>query len=230
MKVGDRVMTMSTHFGAFAEHIAVDENVLGRLPDNLSDLDAATLPTPSMSAWTALKQAGPIATGAKVLIHGSSGVVGAIATRLAKEAGAYVIGTASPKNRDYVMNLGADECIDYTTERFEGRVKDIDVVLDFVLVAGMGNTVKRSWSVLRQGGKIISLVDPSVLNVSNGYHGYFPDVSPDAAVLEDFAQQLASGKIKTKTAEVYPRDGLLDAMDASETGGTNGRLLVEFRK
>jgi len=97
----------------------------------------------------------------------------------------------------------------------------------------MGNTVKRSWSMLRQGGKIISLVDPSVLNVSNGYHGYFPDVSPDAAVLEDFAQQLASGKIKTKTAEVYPRDGLLDAMDASETGGTNGtngRLLVEFRK
>jgi hypothetical protein len=94
----------------------------------------------------------------------------------------------------------------------------------------MGNTVKRSWSVLRQGGKIISLVDPSVLNVSNGYHGYFPDVSPDAAVLEDFAQQLASGKIKIKTAEVYLRDGLLDAMDASETGGTNGRLLVEFRK
>ena len=94
----------------------------------------------------------------------------------------------------------------------------------------MGNTVKRSWSMLRQGGKIISLVDPSVLNVSNGYHGYFPDVWPDAAVLEDFAQQLASGKIKTKTAEVYPRDGLHDAMDASETGGTNGRLLAEFKK
>lgn len=230
LAVGDRVMTMSTHFGAFAEHIAVSETILARLPDNLSDLDAATLPTPAMSAWAALKQAGPIAAGAKVLIHGSSGVVGALATQLAKEAGAYVIGTASPKNRDYVMSLGADECVDYTTERFEDRVKDIDLVFDFVLVAGLGNTVERSWSVLRQGGTIVSLVDPSVLNVPAGYHGYFPDVSPDAAVLEDFAQQLANGKIKTKIAEVYPRDGLLDAIDASEAGGTHGRLLVEFKK
>jgi NADPH:quinone reductase-like Zn-dependent oxidoreductase len=230
LAVGDRVMTMSTHFGAFAEHIAVDENILARLTDNLSDLDAATLPTPGMSAWTAVKQAGPIAPGAKVLIHGSSGVVGAIAIQLAKEAGAYVIGTASAKNRDFVMSLGADECIDYTTERFEDRVKDIDVVLDFVLVAGMGNTVMRSWAVLRAGGTIVSLVDPSVLNVPDGFNGYFPDVSPDAAVLEDFANRLASGKLKTKIAAVYPRDGLLDAMDASEAGGTHGRLLVEFKK
>lgn len=230
LTVGDRVMTMSTHFGAFAEHIAVDEDILGRLPDDLSDLDAATLPTPSMSAWTALKQAGPISADTKVLIHGSSGVVGAIATQLAKQAGAYVIGTASPKNRDYVMSLGADECIDYTAERFEDRVKDIDLILDFVLVAGMGNTVKRSWAVLRKGGTIVSLVDPSALNAPDGYNGYFPDVSPDAAVLEDFAQQVASGKITTKIAKIYPRDGLLDAMDASEAGGTNGRLLVEFKK
>lgn len=229
LAVGDRVMTMSTRFGAFAEYVALDEAIVARLPDDLGDLAAATLPTPAMSAWTAVKQAGDALNGGKVLIHGASGVVGSLATQLAKEAGAYVIGTASARNRDYVLGLGADECIDHAAERFEDRVAAVDVVLDFVLVAGMDGTVRRSWPVLRDGGMIVSLVDPAVLDSPPGRHGFFPEVACDAAILEDFARRLAAGTITTRIAAVYPRDGLLDALDASEAGGTQGRLLVEFR-
>ena len=230
-KVGDRVMTMSNTLGAFAEHIALDEKVLALIPDELSDVDAATLPIPGMSAWLSLHAAGALPANARVLIHGASGVVGSLAIQLARRAGAYVIGTASAKNRDYVMGLGADEFIDYTTERFEDRVKDIDLVLDYVLIGGADNTTDRSWAVLKPGGAITSIADPSIAGkVPDGYRGYFPFVQPDVAVLEDLGQQLASGKIKTKIAKVFPRGELLDAIDLNQAGGVTGRFVVDFKK
>ncbi|WP_267382179.1 MULTISPECIES: NADP-dependent oxidoreductase [unclassified Sphingomonas] len=230
-KVGDRVMTMSTSLGAFAEHIAIDEAVLAAVPDDLSDEDAATLPIPAMSARVSLRSAGELPEGAKILIHGASGVVGALAVQFAKQAGAYVIGTASAKNRDYVTSLGADEFIDYTTEQFEDRVKDVDVVLDYVLMGGTDSTTDRSWSVLKPGGTIVSLADPAILsNVPEGYHGYFPTVAPEADVLEEAAHQLADGTITTKVARVFSRAELLDAMDLNQAGGTTGRLIVDFKK
>lgn len=229
-KVGDRVMTMSNTLGAFAEHIALDEKLLARVPDGLSDAEAATLPIPGMSAYLSLHAAGDLPPNAKVLIHGASGVVGALAIQLAKQAGAHVIGTASAKNRDYVLGLGADEFIDYTSERFEDRVKDVDLVLDYVLIGGTDNTTDRSWAVLKKGGAISSVADPSIMGkVPDGYRGFFAFVQPDVAILEDLGKQLASGKIKTKIAKVFPRGELLDAIDLNQAGGTTGRFVVDFR-
>ena len=135
-KVGDRVMTMSNRLGAFAEHIAVEESILAHVPPTMSDEIAATIPIPGLLAWQALYAAGEIGSGMRILIPGASGVVGSIAIQLAKAQGACVIGTASAKNRQYVMDLGADEFIDYKAQSFDELVEDIDLVLDFVLVGG----------------------------------------------------------------------------------------------
>lgn len=230
-KLGDRVMTMSTSLGAFAENIAVNEEILARIPAALDDVDAATLPIPALTAWKSLHTAGEVFPGSKILIHGASGIVGAFAIQFAKAKGAKVIGTASAKNREYVLGLGADEFIDYQTERFEDRVKDIDLVLDYVLVGGTKNTTNRSWSVLKPNGAIVSVADPTITqNVPSGFRGYFPDIQPDVECLEKIAQQLAAGEIRSKVARVFDRSQLVEAMEINKAGGTTGRLIVDFKR
>ena len=229
--VGDRVMTMSTSLGAYAEHIAVDEAILARVPDTLADHDAATLPIPALTAWQVVHTAGELRPETRVLIHGASGTVGAFAIQFAKAEGAYVIGTASAKNRDYVMGLGADEFIDYRAERFEERVSDIDLVFDFVLVGGDRGTTDRSWSVLKPGGAIVTVADPSIVGkIPDGYRGFFPRVEADAARLEAIGALLADGTIKSKVAQVFGRDQLVEAMEINRAGGTTGRLIVDFKR
>lgn len=230
-KIGDRVMTMSTSLGAFAEHVAVDESILARVPNKLDDTSAATLPIPGLTAWQSLHTAGKPFPGMKILIHGASGITGAFAVQFAKLAGATVIGTASAKNRNYVLSLGADEFIDYQTEKFEDRVKDIDLVLDYVLVGGSGNTTDRSWSVLKPNGAIVSVADPTILDkIPQGFRGFFPSIQPDAARLEEIAQHLADGKITSKFAKVFKRSELVEAMELNKAGGTTGRLITNFKQ
>ena len=230
-KVGDRVMALSNSLGAYAENIAVDEKILARVPDTLSDVDAATLPIPAGTAWQSLHAAGEVRPGMKILIHGASGIVGAFAVQFAKAEGATVIGTASAKNREYVLGLGADEFIDYQTEKFEERVKNIDLVLDYVLIGGAENTTDRSWSVLKPNGAVVSVADTSIMGkVPNGLRGFFPNVEPNATQCEVVAEQLASGKIKSKVAQVFGRSELVKAMEINKAGGTTGRLIVDFKR
>ena len=229
--IGDRVMTMSTRLGAYAETIAVDEMILARVPEALSDIDAATLPIPALTAWQDLHAAGEVQSGMRILIHGASGTVGAFALQFAKAAGAYVIGTASAKNRDYVLGLGADAVIDYHTERFEDHARDIDLVLDFVLIGGVMDTTSRSWGVLKPGGAIVSASDPAILgNEPDGLRGYFPVIEADAHQLEMIAGLLASGRLTSKVARVFGRNELLKAMDINQGGDTTGRLIVDFKR
>ena len=231
LKIGDRVMTMSTSLGAFAEHIAVNEKILARVPAALNDIDAATLPIPALTAWQSLHAAGEVRPGMRILINGASGTVGAFAVQFAKAEGAIVIGTASAKNRDYVMGLGADEFIDYLTETFEDRAKDIDLVLDYVLIGGSGNTTDRSWGVLKPNGAIVTVADPAILGkIPAGYSGFFPTIEADATSLEAIAKQLATGKIKSKVARVFGRSQLVEAMEINKGGGTTGRLIVDFKR
>ncbi|KAK9782237.1 putative Enoyl reductase (ER) domain-containing protein [Seiridium cardinale] len=230
LKAGDRVMTMSTSLGAFAENVAVEEGILTRVPAALSDVDAATLPIPASTAWTTLHLTGEVRPGMRILVHGASGIVGAFAVQFAKAAGAIVIGTASAKNREYVMGLGADEFIDYQTEQFEDRAKNIDLVLDYVLTGGTDNTTDRSWGVLKPGGAIVSVADPSITGkVPPGVRGFFPEIQPIPTQLEIIAEELASGKVKSKVARVFSRGELVEAMEINKAGGTTGRLIVDFK-
>lgn len=230
-EVGDRVMTISTSLGAYAEHIVVDEKILARVPTALGDMDAATLPIPALTAWQSLHAAGDVRPGMRILIHGASGTVGAFAVQFAKAEGATVIGTASAKNRDYVLGLGADVFIDYQAETFEDRVKDIDLVLDYVLIGGSRNTTDRSWGVLKPNGAIVTVADPAIMGkIPAGYRGFFPSIEGDATSLETIAEQLATGKIRSKVAQVFGRSDLVRAMEINKSGGTTGRLIVDFRR
>ena len=231
LKVGDRVMTMSPSLGAFAEYIAVDEKILSRVPAELSDVVASTLPIPAGTAWESLHHAGEIHSGMRILIHGASGITGAFAVQFAKAEGATVIGTASAKNREYVMSLGADQFIDYETENFEDRVKDIDLVLDYVLIGGVNNTTDRSWGVLKKDGAIVSVADPAITTkIPDGFRGFFPQIKAQADHMEAIAEQLVSGKIKSKVAQVFGRDDLVKAMEINKAGGRTGRLTVNFKR
>nr|POE63599.1 quinone oxidoreductase [Quercus suber] len=230
-KVGDRVMTMSRSLGAYAEHIAIDESILARVPEALSDADAATIPIPGLSAWQTVHAAGPLHAGMKVLIHGASGTVGAFAVQFAKAAGAKVFGTASGKNRQYVLGLGADEFIDYQTEKFEDRVQDVDLILDYVLLGGSNNTTDRSWSMLKPNGALVSVADPSTaFKAPEGLKGLFPQIYPDVSQMEEIAEKLTSGNIQSKIGRVFNGSQLLEAMELNKLGGTAGRLIVDFER
>ncbi|KAJ5117919.1 hypothetical protein N7448_004430 [Penicillium atrosanguineum] len=230
-KIGDRVMAFSDSLEAFAEHIAVPETIVSRVPASLSDIDAASLPIPAVTAWTTLHYAGEVHSGMKILIHGASGVVGAFAVQFAKASGAFVIGTASAKNRGYVMSLGADEFVDYQTEKFEDRAKNIDLVLDYVQIGGSMDTTARSWGTLKPGGAFVTAADPALLgNVPEGFKGFFPRIATNPAALERIAEQVATGHIKSKVARVFPRGELVQAMEMNKSGGVAGRLVVDFKR
>jgi NADPH:quinone reductase-like Zn-dependent oxidoreductase len=224
---GDRVMTLLHGLGAYAEYIAVDESVLCRIPEALSDIEATALPISVQTAWEALLAAGEPLPGMKVLIQGGAGVVGGFAVQFAKSSGATVIVTASAKTRDYVIALGADEVIDYRTERFEDRVKDVDLVLDFV----GGETIERSWSVLIAGGAIVTVNSPDIgAKAPSGFRGLFARAQPAPARLAKTAQLVAAGKVRSTIAHVFTLNQLLDAIACNRAGHAPGKIVVDFTR
>ena len=141
--------------GACAEYITTTVETIAHQPQNLSFTEAATISGGATTAWMALFEHGNLQSGQRVLVHAAAGGVGSFAVQLAKWKGAEVIGTCSTVNVDYVKSLGVDTVIDYQTTLFEDIVQDVDLVLDAV----GGETLERSWSVLKRGGTLLSLVD-----------------------------------------------------------------------
>lgn len=154
--INDEVFGMVNFIGhgkAYAEYVAVPAEQLALKPDNISHLEASATPLVALTAWQAFTHYGTLKPNDKILIHGASGGVGHFAVQIAKHLGAYVISTSSVKNKDFVIELGADEHIDYKTEKFEDRLSNIDFVLETI---GYDN-FKKSVSVLRENGTIINL-------------------------------------------------------------------------
>jgi len=155
LAVGDEVYgaTFQLESGAFAETIAVDRNRVARKPKSLDHVAAASLPVALQTAWRGLVTYGELKRGERVLIHAGSGGVGSIAIQIAKELGATVIATTGSDNVSWVRELGADQVIDYRSQDFAKEVRDVDLVLDSI-----GGAVRRSsFSVLRPGGRLISI-------------------------------------------------------------------------
>src|SRR5713226_6487213 len=133
-------------------------------------VQAAAVPLSALTAWQALFDHAHLAAGQSVLIHGAAGGVGVFAVQLAHWAGAHVIATASARNRDFLHELGANEVIDYTTTRFEDVVHAVDLVFDTV----GGDTLERSWTVVKQGGVLVSIVSPQPpADVAKGHDARF---------------------------------------------------------
>lgn len=149
-KKGDEVFGMVNFVGhgkAYAEYIAAPANHLALKPSSISHDEAAAATLAALTAWQALVTNAKVQPGDKVLIHAAAGGVGHYAVQLAKHFGAYVIGTASTVNKDFVLGLGADAFIDYTQEKFEDQVKDADIVLDSIF----GDHILRSLEAVKKG-------------------------------------------------------------------------------
>src|SRR6266496_6802551 len=142
--------------GAEAEFTLALPDELVPKPRTLDFVQAAAVPLTALTAWQAFFEHARLVAGQTVLITGAAGGVGVFAVQLAHWAGAQVIATASARNRDFLHELGANEVIDYTTTRFEEVVHDVDLVFDLV----GGDTLQRSWQVIKLGGTLVSVVSP----------------------------------------------------------------------
>src|SRR6201993_1052947 len=154
---GDTVFGTTTGMGAYAEYVAVKATAIARKPSNLSFEEAASVPVASQTAWQGLFTHGHLEKEQTILIHGGAGAVGAYAVQLASHAGATVIATASGKDEAYLKSIGASRVIDYRTAQFEKVLREkVDMVFDLV----GGDTQKRSFLVLKEGGHLVSAVQP----------------------------------------------------------------------
>ncbi|HEY9104812.1 NADP-dependent oxidoreductase [Chitinimonas sp.] len=224
-KVGERVMGPLGGLGAYAELVAVDEAKLTHIPDALDDHTAAALPVAALAAWQSLHLAGPVQSGQRVLVHGAGGGLGAFAVQFAKQQGVYVVATAAGKDVAAVRDLGADEVIDYQTQRFEAQVANIDLVLDY---AG-GEVLDRSWQVLRPTGVVVGTTSPDILaRTPAGRRGLWFIMKPDAAQLAHIAQQVVAGSLQARVGEVVPFAELPAAIERNRVGPRRGKAVVDF--
>jgi len=226
-KPGDEVYSRPdpTKNGAFAEYIVVKANIVALKPKKIDHMRAAAIPLAGLTAWQGLFKYGQLQKGQKVLIHAASGGVGTFAVQFAKWKGAYVIGTASDKNIDFVKELGADEVIDYKKERFEDKLKNLDLVFDTM----GGDTQKRSIKVLKNGGRLITTVKPEseeeakAKNIHlEGYtaQSYPTDLAQIAALVDE-------GKIKPIIADIMPLEKAAEAEKLSKEGHIRGKLVLK---
>lgn len=221
-KAGDEVL--SSALGAQAEFIAVKEDSLVAKPRELDHVRAATLPTAGLTAWHLLFTKGRLQAGQKVLIHGGAGGVGSFAVQLAKEAGATVIATASAGNRAAVLELGADEVIDYAAVRFEDKIKDADLVLD----TQGGDVQARSFATLKKGGILLSIVQPPSAEEA-AKHGVRAELVfnvLDVAALESLVAKVARGRIKVPIAETLPLSLAREAQEKLQAGHVRGKIVL----
>ncbi len=229
-KVGDPVLGFARNSGSYAEYAIVPVNSLGRKPKSLSFEEAAGIPIAAETAYRALHETARISRGQTVLIHGAAGGVGSAAVQIAKAAGARVIGTASPGNHEFLRSLGADQVIDYRSQRFEDVVKSVDVVLN----TANAETNMRSIAVVKPGGVLVSVVGPpnaiacSAANIRCGR----PDRETGASVadiLARLADLVDAGKLKVPVQQVFSMEDAGKAWDISRSGHARGKLIVRVR-
>jgi NADPH:quinone reductase-like Zn-dependent oxidoreductase len=191
-KVGDQVFGYSMSGGAYAELVAIDAGALAARPPALTIERAAAVAVVGQAAIQALKLA-QVGAGKTLLIHAGSGGVGSLAIQLAHKAGAYVVTTAREKQKDVLRRLGADRVIDYTKERFELALEPLDAVLDLV----GGDTLARSYGVVKRGGIIVTANQPPDAQEceKHGIKGSFLQTKVTTDSLNDFASQVTSGKV-----------------------------------
>jgi NADPH:quinone reductase-like Zn-dependent oxidoreductase len=227
-EIGDAVFGL-THGKGYAEYVAVKTDLMAHKPENISFGEAASVPVVGIAAWEALIKYGNVKKGDRVLIHAASGGVGYMAVQLAKHLGAYVIATSSGKNRDFVLSLGADEHIDYTTQQFYDVVKDVDFVLDSL----GGETRMRSIDVVRKGGIIVSIVPMQYEEAQEkarekGVNLIIQRGQGNKEEIESLAGLLREGALKVHISAVYPFSQMADAHLQIASKRTVGKIVVEL--
>lgn len=230
-KIGDAVFGTINFPGignAYAEYVVAPESQISLRPETISFEEAAGATQSPLTAWQAIVDTGHVKKGDIVLIHGAAGGVGSFAVQIAKKLGAYVIATASGKDRDFVLGLGADECIDYKTQKFEEMISDVDFILDSV----GGENFERSLKVLKPEGTIVLLPSnkkeeadkvAKEKGVKNYYHMLMHSSGND---MKEIAWMLGEGTMKSNISRTYPLDEIKKAHEDMESGGHTGKIVV----
>ena len=225
-KIGDEVYSLPdpTRNGAYADYIVVRESELALKPNSLHHIRAAAVPLAALTAWQSLFDTAQLQPGQRVLIHAGSGGVGHFAVQLAKWKGAYVFATASTKNQDLLRELGVDEPIDYTQQRFEDVARNIDIVLDTI----GGETQERSWSVLKKGGILVSLVQPPSEEKAKelGVRAAIVGAATERRATRRDREDHRSGKLAPVIDRILPLSEARRAHELSQSGHTHGKIAL----
>ncbi|MEZ4671225.1 MAG: NADP-dependent oxidoreductase [Anaerolineae bacterium] len=227
-KVGDAVYGM-VNFpqigAAYAEYVVSPATHLALKPATIDFVQAAALPLAALTAWQALFDTVALQAGERVLIHAAAGGVGHLAVQLAKWKGAYVAGTASAANADFLRGLGVDEVIDYTKAPFETQISNMDVVMDCV----GGDIGKRSLDILKVGGRLVSIAGSAQADLlaARGMSGANILVHTDGDQLRQIAALVDSGKLTVTVGGVYPLERVGDAHEQQMSSHTRGKLVLK---
>ena len=211
--------------GAEAEFTLALPDELVPKPRTLDFVQAAAVPLTALTAWQAFFEHASLVAGQTVLIHGAAGGVGVFAVQLAHWAGAQVIATASARNRDFLHELGANEVIDYTTTRFEDVVQEVDLVFDTV----GGDTLQRSWQVIKPGGVLVSIVSPQPpADVAKGHDARFAwfIVEPNREELIQIGTLIDAGHLRPIIDTVFPLAQARQAYEQGARGHTRGKIVL----
>ncbi len=222
--------------GSYAEYCVAKASRFALKPKSIGFNEAAGVPLAGLTAWTAIFEHGKLQPGQRILVQGASGGVGSFAVQFAKAKGAYVIGTASASNLDYLQQLGADEVIDYRNQKFEELVHDVDVVFEASPLRDNAERLK-SVTVLKAGGILVSVNIDLPFNeevlaalARKQATGELSANQPRQEWLTEIAQLIDAGKVKVFVSKVYPLEQVAEAHRESETWHVRGKLVLEVRK
>jgi len=210
--------------GSYAEYVSLPADQVVPKPEAFSYAEAAAYPTVAVAAWRYLIATADLQPGERVLVHGGAGGVGSMAVQIAKACGAYVIATASERNHDYLRGIGADEVIDYRAVRFEDVAKEIDVVVDTV----GADTLRRSPRVLRDGGRLVTLVGSVPAEMCDRIR--CPAAAPwdVGRGLGYVAPLIAAGALKINIDRRYPLSEAAAAQRFNRDGRTRGKVVLDI--
>lgn len=229
-EVGDEVYGQANALsgqGSYAEFTPVKAESLAPKPKKVDFITAAALPLAGVSAYQALVEHAQLQRGQKILIHGGAGGIASFAVQLAKYLGAHVATTAAAEDAEYVKSLGADEVIDYKTQKFEQLLKDYDVVYDTV----GGDTYTRSFQILRPGGTIVSMLEKPNEGLMKQHDvtaiSQFTRVTTGR--LTKLAELIDQGAIKPQIDKIFPLEQAADALAYIQSGRHHGKVVIKVK-
>ncbi|MET7549812.1 MULTISPECIES: NADP-dependent oxidoreductase [unclassified Streptomyces] len=223
LSMGQRVFGLTdwTRDGTLAEYVAVEARNLAPLPGDVDFTVGASLPISGLTAWQGLLEHGRLRAGQSVLVHGAAGAVGSMVTQLAREFGAYVIGAGRAADRQTVLDFGAKEFVDLENDVLE-EVGGIDLVFD-----GIGGDIgKRSASMIRAGGTLVSIVGPPEARPADGLAVDFV-VEADRAQLGEIVRRVQDGRLRTNIGNVSTLDDAVAALNPTER--RKGKTIIRIR-
>jgi NADPH:quinone reductase-like Zn-dependent oxidoreductase len=212
LSVGQRVFGLTdwTRDGTLAEYVAVEARNLAPLPGDVDFTVGAALVMPGLTAWQGLFEHGRLQAGQSVLVHGAAGVVGSMATQLAREAGAYVIGAGHAAGRQTALDFGAQEFVDFENDALKD-ISGVDLVFD---VLG-GDIAKRSALLIRAGGTLVTIAGPTEARPVDGRTIDFV-VESDRAQLNEIAQRVRDGRLRTNIGNIATLDDAVAAFNPAK--------------